>query len=589
MKNSPTVAVASASAIAAFAGMAKAELFVRSRGTSVFEVVSDEDYSDKIPNACGFNDDNVLYILGSNALNSNAYHFVQSQYMDAGIEVAIDEINDNCGVVINEVRYSFSYQRADDHSIASLAKDVALTHLDMTIDDDGNADTQNMPDDIAFYVAPYSTTLCTAVNPVVAKSGLASIAPGCSSPSVFKEEWNVFGVRVRATDLMTPSIEAYASLGARKVASVVEDSVFPAAVCSTVEDTVKSLPGDSDDKMSFLGETILRESTEATDEEIDTMVNKWKADEVEFVVGCTYEALCQRIIESMIKNDYNPKALAFTECVGLDSVTKAFGKKMTGITGATPFPSLGNPSEGLESVATHINTHQKFAEAYKTKTGASEVPVQAAASYAGVKLMFDAIAEQNSINGAVLATSLRTGAKKTAFGDFEFSADGMAKNKALVMQYDANMDLQVIFPEDQKSGGDAIYPRPSWASLADDTGNNAGGACDCSATSSTSEPTSAPCVPCTKPPCPTGSTDGCAEKPSAGDVKNKTGSGNGNSASGTSSKCADTPAPVDYTQAIVGSIVGGLFMATSMAIAAIFVHTFLLKKCLQQQQQPAQN
>lgn len=484
---------------------------------------------------CAFGGD--LGIFGSNALSSDAKYHVQSQYMDNGIQVAIDEINKMCGIVLNGINYSLSYQVVDDLSSPDMARVMAATQLGVVLNENGTIKRGSSiasKDSTAFYVAPYSSSLCEKVNPVTSVSKKASIAPGCSAQSVYTGNDNVFGVRVPAAALMRPAMTAYSMMSAKSVASVVEGDLasmpFTHAVCSDVNFTAQALD------MTFLSETVLKTAEQATDNEIDAMVKTWKAQDADMIVGCTYEVMCQRIIESMIRNDYDPKAMAFTECVGVGSVTESLGKKLKGVAGSSPFPSLASPSAGLVG---GITTHQEFAAAYKKLTGETEVSIQAAASYAGVKIMIDAIKAVNSTDGALIAAHLYSKTIPTAFGDFNFDATGQPTNQAVVMQYDDDMKLQVVYPPERKTAN-IIYPKPKWATLVDSA--------DPSADSGTNQ-VGTDTVPSTD------HTDHTVDAVVTNPI----------------------PKQLDYTDAIIGSVVGGLFMLGAMLIGALVIYTYLFR------------
>jgi len=584
MKNS--LVLTGATALAAFGTGGEAVQALRMKTNSMFQINNDCEETAEPPKCCTF-DGGLLDVFGSNALTPGAYYFEPSRAMDEGIQVAIDEINDHCGIELDGKKYALRYARVDDQSDADIARLIAAQHLNVTLDAKGAVTSATpVPDTTAFYVAPYATSQCETVNPVVAASGKASIAPGCSTQSVYTGNANVFGVRVPAVDLMLPTIDAYAALNVQSIVSVVEESGFPQAVCSPVKDKAEAL------KISFLGETSLKTSNQATDAEIDNMVNNWKAQGAEFVVGCTYEDLCIRIIQSMVKNDFNPQALAFTECVGVKSATNALGKLLTGVTGSLPFPTLG-ASSATGLAADGIKDHTEFEAAYKLKTGQQEVPIQAAASYAGVKIMADAIQHVNSTNGAKVAAHLYSHAMPTAFGDFRFDATGQPTNKALVMQYDADMKARIIYPLDKRADSKhaALFPKPKWAALADGAG--AAGS-DSGSTTGTGSDTSSGSTTGTGSDTSSALTTGTGSDSNAGSGSGGAGgSGGSGSASGSGSPETSSLASTinlvaeqrDYTNVIVGSVVGGLFMLGAMVIAALFAYAYLFRARFRQQGQ----
>jgi len=377
-----------------------------------------------------------IVIGGPSSLDQNDTYYKKSSEQLSAISMTVDFINRNrCGIQLTDGNYSIQVRTIDDES----SKETTIAIGESLVQKNSNVD-------ILF--GGYSSKLTASLAAVATDNKRLLLAPGAASTSVFENRPTVFGPLPPASNYMKEAMEALASLGAKSIATIWEDDVFPKSVCNSVPEYAERLGI----------EVLSMEQVTASPnfDDLAPYVNKFKKTNPDIVLTCVYKA-CKDWVRALKSENWAPKAQVFTVCLDED-FTDAVGQDAEFIMGVTPWsPTMKAIDETTGWSA------MDFADRFGKRKDSSDVSYQAAMAAATVTILVKAIETADSINvdAATLSTIFSEMKLKTVGGEISFDSNGQSLSPSLLIQYNKEGSIETVYPKN-KSSGNITYPMPSW-------------------------------------------------------------------------------------------------------------------------------
>ena len=254
--------------------------------------------------------------------------------------------------------------------------------------------------------------------------------------------------------------------GAQSIATVSEDASFTEGVCGAVPDLAA--------QYSMVVTSTHTVAKEPTKLEFAPVVDQFVAENPDVVVTCVYSEGCKEWIKSMRDKNWSPKAQVFTVCVGTSNFLNEVGSDVMYMMGVSPWDKSLPINDTITgwSASEFSNIFLKYSNV--------EASYHAASAAASLAILVDAIERAESIDVTMIKDVVASFTFKTLYGEVSFDSNGQSNNPSLLLQYDENEDVHVVYPEESKSGV-LNYPMPTWGYRDCIKGNlcvNNGGSCE---------------------------------------------------------------------------------------------------------------
>lgn len=378
--------------------------------------------------------DDKIVIRHPSSLNESDSFYQLGNAMLKAATITVDQINKaNCGVVIGGKRYSIELHSYSDDSDKD--KTAAVTRAIVNQSD--------------FLLAGYSTTLANVQNPIADAANTIVITAGSSGASAHAASRHAFGMLPPSTTYTKNGWLALKAKGAKTVAIVKDDNLV---ACG------KDEPEFHGFDLVFYQENATPNRTYEVLEEAAYQIS---LIDPEIVFVCLRQDP-EDWTRAMRKHDWSPKAVVWGGGgrFGSADFVIHLGTDSQYIMGMSSW------DRSLPAVKDIITgwTPEMFDDVYLVAAGIPPA-YQYVAQSAAISIVLQAAVKAGSLDDTeAILEILLTDSFPTVYGEVSF--DGNGQNQAsdpLLMQYDVNSTLQLLYPEELTSGEfEMVYPMPTW-------------------------------------------------------------------------------------------------------------------------------
>jgi branched-chain amino acid transport system substrate-binding protein len=296
-------------------------------------------------------------------------------------------------------------------------------------------------DRVDLLIGPYSSDVTLAASNVAEAHGFPMVSPSASAEDIWSRGYrNIFQVDTPADQYMNLLIESASGAGLTTIALAYGGSDFPRGVARGVR-TQATTAGM---KLVF-DEEYREDSADFAD-----LVRRMKASNPDLVIGGTYLNDAIALVREAKRQNFSPKAIAFTVGPALVEFGEALGADADGILGVVAWMRSGN-----------VPMSYDFSFRYKEKTGRN-AGVHAAYGYAAGQVLEAAVRLANSVDRDAVRTQLREMKFGSLLGRYRVDDNGKQQAKeTFVMQWQDGYRLLVLPRELRDSP--IIYPLKPWS------------------------------------------------------------------------------------------------------------------------------
>ncbi len=327
---------------------------------------------------------------------------------------------------------------------ALLGREVEIVSYDDQSDPDTSARLYEKlisDDQVDLLIGPYASDVTLAASDVAERHGIPMVSGSASATDIWSRGYrNIFQVDSPADRYMDLLIESASNAGLTTIALAYAGSDFPRGVARGVR-TRAAAAG----MMLVFDEEYREDSTDFTD-----LVRRIKASNPDLVIGGTYLEDSIALVREAKRQNFSPKALAFTVGPALVEFGDALGPDADGILGVVAWMRGGN-----------VPMSYDFSFRYKEKTGRN-AGVHAAYGYAAGQVLEAAVRLANSLDRDAVRTQLREMKFGSLHGRYRVDDSGKQLAKqTFVMQWQDGHRLLVL-PKALRDS-QIIYPLKPWS------------------------------------------------------------------------------------------------------------------------------
>lgn len=327
---------------------------------------------------------------------------------------------------------------------ALLGREVKIVSYDDQSDPDTSARLYEKlinDDQVDLLIGPYASDVTLAASEVAERHGFPMISPSASATDIWSRGYrNIFQVDTPADRYMDLLIESASDAGLSTIALAYEGNDFPRGVARGVR-TRAAATG-----MKLVFDEEYREgSSDFTD-----LVRRMKASNPDLVIGGTYLQGSIDIVREAKRQNFSPKAIAFTVGPALVEFGDTLGADADGILGVVGWMRSGNVPMAYD-----------FSFRYKEKTGRN-AGVHAAYGYAAGQVLEAAVRLANTLDKDAVREQLREMKFGSLMGRYRVDDNGKQQAKeTFVMQWQDGRRLLVL-PRELRDNP-IIYPLTPWS------------------------------------------------------------------------------------------------------------------------------
>jgi branched-chain amino acid transport system substrate-binding protein len=296
-------------------------------------------------------------------------------------------------------------------------------------------------DRVDLLIGPYASDVTLAASDVAERHNFPMVSGSAAATGIWSRSYrNIFQVDTPADRYMDLLIESASNAGLTTIALAYAGSDFPREVARGVR-TKAAAAGM---KLVF-DEEYHEDSVDFTD-----LVLRIKATRPDLVIGGTYLQDSIAFVREARRQNFTPKALAFTVGPALVEFGEALGPDADGILGVVAWMRSGN-----------VPMSYDFSFRYKEMTGRN-AGVHAAYGYAAGQVLEAAVRLADSLEGDAVRTQLQTMKFGSLLGRYRVDDSGkqLAK-KTFVMQWQNGRRLLVL--PTQRRESQIAYPLKPWS------------------------------------------------------------------------------------------------------------------------------
>lgn len=327
---------------------------------------------------------------------------------------------------------------------ALLGREVEIVYYDDQSDPDTSARLYERlisDDKVDLLIGPYSSDVTLAASNVAEAHGFPMVSPSASATDIWSRGYrNIFQVDTPADQYMDLLIESASNAGLTTIALAYAGSDFPRGVARGV----RTRAAAAGMKLVF-DEEYPEDSTNFTD-----LVRRIKASRPDLVIGGTYLNDSIALVREAKRQNFSPKAIAFTVGPALVEFGDTLGPDADGILGVVGWMRSGRVPMAYD-----------FSFRYKEITGRN-AGVHAAYGYAAGQVLEAAVRLADSTDSDAVRTQLREMKFGSLMGRYRVEDSGRQLEKeTFVMQWQDGHRLLVL-PK-QFRAGPIIYPLKPWS------------------------------------------------------------------------------------------------------------------------------
>ena len=296
-------------------------------------------------------------------------------------------------------------------------------------------------DQVDLLIGPYASDVTLAASEVAERHGFPMVSPSASATGIWSRGYqNVFQVDSPADRYMDLLIESASNAGLTTIALAYAGNDFPREVARGVRT-----------KAATAGMQIVFDE-EYREDNVDFtgLVQRIKASKPDLVIGGTYLKDSIAFVREAKRQNFTPKALAFTVGPALTEFGDALGADADGVLGVVAWMRSGN-----------VPMSYDFSFRYKEKTGRN-AGVHAAYGYAAGQVLEAAVRLADSLDRDAVRAQLRDMKFGSLLGRYRVDESGLQQAKrTYVMQWQDGHRLLVL-PK-QLRDNPVIYPLTPWS------------------------------------------------------------------------------------------------------------------------------
>jgi len=327
---------------------------------------------------------------------------------------------------------------------ALLGREVEIVYYDDESDPATSAQLYERlisDDEVDLLIGPYSSDVTLAASEVAERQNFPMVSGSASATDIWARGYrNIFQVATPADRYMDLLLESASNAGLTSIALPHAGSDFPREVARGV----RTKAGTLGMKIVF-DEEYREDSTDFTD-----LVRRLKATHPDLVIGGTYLKDSIAFVREAKRQNFSPKALAFTVGPALVEFGDALGPDADGILGVVGWMRSGNVPMAYD-----------FSFRYKEITGRN-AGVHAAYGYAAGQVLEAAVRLANSLDRDAVRQQLREMKFGSLMGRYRVEDSGrQVEKETFVMQWQDGRRLLVL-PR-QLRDSQIIYPLKLWS------------------------------------------------------------------------------------------------------------------------------
>ena len=296
-------------------------------------------------------------------------------------------------------------------------------------------------DGVDLLIGPYASDVTLAASEVAERHGFPMVSGSASATDIWSRGYrNIFQVDSPADRYMDLLIESASNAGLTTIALAYAGSDFPRGVARGVRTRA-----DAAGMKLVFDEEYREDSTDFSD-----LVRRLKASNPDLVIGGTYLEDSIALVREVKRQNFSPKALAFTVGPALVEFGDALGPDADGILGVVAWMRGGN-----------VPMSYDLSFRYKEMTGRN-AGVHAASGYAAGQVLEAAVRLADSLDRDAVREQLREMKFGSLLGRYRVDDSGkqLAK-RTYVMQWQDGHRLLVL-PK-QLRENPIIYPLKPWS------------------------------------------------------------------------------------------------------------------------------
>jgi branched-chain amino acid transport system substrate-binding protein len=327
---------------------------------------------------------------------------------------------------------------------ALLGREVEIVSYDDQSDPDTSARLYEKlisDDKVDLLIGPYSSDVTLAASNVAEAHGFPMVSGSASSTDIWSRGYrNIFQVATPADRYMDLLIKSASDAGLTTIALAYAGSDFPRGVARGVR--IKAAAAGM---TLVFDEEYPEDSTDFTD-----LVRRIKASRPDLLIGGTYLNDSIALVREAKRQNFSPKALAFTVGPALVEFGDTLGTDADGILGVVEWMRSGRVPMAYD-----------FSFRYKEITG-HNAGAHAAYGYAAGQVLEAAVRLADSLDKDAVRAQLREMKFGSLLGRYRVEDSGRQLEKeTFVMQWQDGQRLLVL-PK-QFRAGPIIYPLKPWS------------------------------------------------------------------------------------------------------------------------------
>jgi branched-chain amino acid transport system substrate-binding protein len=296
-------------------------------------------------------------------------------------------------------------------------------------------------DKVDLLVGPYSSDVTFEASSVAERHNFPMVSGSASASNIWERGYrNIFQVDAPARHYMDGLIESASNAGLSRIAMAYADSDFPRAIAAGVRAMAAEL------NMNLVFDREYPDgSTDFTE-----IIRAMKASSPDLVIGGTYLDDAVAFVREARRQQFSPKAFAFTVGPALVEFGESLGPDTEGILGVVSWMRSGSVPMAYD-----------FSFRYKEKYGRN-ASVQAAYGYAAGQVLEAGVRLAGSLDKDAIRRQLGEMKFRSILGNYEVDETGKQLAKTTyVMQWQNGFRLLVLPQAIWEA--EIIYPFKPWS------------------------------------------------------------------------------------------------------------------------------
>jgi branched-chain amino acid transport system substrate-binding protein len=340
------------------------------------------------------------------------------------IKMWVDEVNGRGGLLGRKIKLLLLDDKSDTQTAVKLYEKLITE------------------DKVEVLLAPYSSAITEAVANINERYKMPFVAYGAASSPIWeKGRKYIFSIVAIAEDYQKGAVHLANQIGAKKIAIIGEDSLFPR----------QSGIGAKQWAGKLGMQVVLQENYPQKQTDFTALLQKMKAAGAEAIMSNSYFADAAAQLRQMRELNLNFKLFSSTVGPGLPNFAEQLGGTADYVLGFSQW-------EPLPDILKHPGMKEYIAE-YKKRYG-EDPNYHAGGAYGALQVTEAAVKKAGSFDQEKLREAFATIDVNTVFGHYKVNDKGMNDHEGLTFQI-LKGQRRVVFPE-KWAETKAVLPMPEW-------------------------------------------------------------------------------------------------------------------------------